>query len=297
MAERSSLITAGYGVAAGVGLVLFARDGLLAWPLAVGLAVLVGGLTYVTLAGPVMLRVLSRVGLALLPVVAVAGGLITLVIIPNATLANLELQAASIAGTAIASGWLATFVATEYKRSDEREVTRIDALNALETEVFSVLEKLDGSDIDKSGEKVAQDILAGGDAEPIKGGKDQRYFPFVGAQSPPTMFDALSDRIVVFESKTLTSIVRFYAAYSDLRAMIDDRQGAAFRDLPAARRAGAHRDLTTQRRATFYWGIRALYRINRSLPDRPATRPDARKFTNEKIATQAISDQKSEDAK
>ena len=247
------------GVAAFGVVIALAYWGMLPVHAAVAFGMVLVLLAYVMLVRETLRSVLWRVLLALLPVLAMAVLVIIYLVLPNQTLQALELQAAAFAGTVIASGWLVTFVASEYKRADERETTRIDTLNALEIEIFSITEKLDKSAIRASAGKVQKKIRSGGNSE------ERKYHPFVATESPPTVFEALSDRIVVFEPRTLQVVLRFYAAYSDLRAMAEDHRALEFCALSAARRANAHEELTNHRENTFYWGVRALVRINAAL--------------------------------
>lgn len=67
------------------------------------------------------------------------------------------------------------------------------------------------------------------------------------------------------EPGTLGPILRFYAAYSDLTAMVDDARSEDFAKLAADRRMRAHQRLTQNRKATLFWGLTAIYAINRAM--------------------------------
>ncbi len=211
---------------------------------------------YLILAGWLLARVIFRVALALVPLVALATVVIGQVILPNESLK--DVHPALIAGTMLATGWLATFLANEYQRTRERERTRRDVLLALRSEIFTIVEKIDKDDICASGNSVQAKITQGGDA-------DGNYFPFSASESPPIIYQAVSGSIAVLSAETLEPMVRFYAAYSDLTAMVEDTRNEEFKSLSFERRIALHKDLVKNRTATLGWGLAAVKAANLAL--------------------------------
>lgn len=206
--------------------------------------------------GMLLAGVLLRVVLALVPIVALAGSLIWFVLVPNQDIG--EARTALIAGTVIATGWVATFLAAEYQRARDRNQTQQDVLVALQSEVFAIIEKLDKDAIAADAERVQERIAAGGDGAGA-------YYPFSVSESPPIVYQAVSGSISVLDAVTLEPVLRFYAAFSELTAVVADVRSAEFRALSADRRVAVHKGLTQNRIATLTWGLRALVAINMSL--------------------------------
>ena len=156
----------------------------------------------------------------------------------------------------IVTGWLATFIFQEERRQRDRSEQELDLLMALRSEVFTIVEKLDKHPITRQAEEVERNIAMGGD-DPTGA-----YFPFSASESPATVYDAVSGQLHVINAATLEPVLRFYAAFSELGTMVADTHRAEFPRLEARRRITLHKELTQQRRATLYWGLRALEDIN-----------------------------------
>lgn len=170
-----------------------------------------------------------------------------------------EFRTGAVTGTLIATGWIVAFILREYETARARNQTRVDVLVALQQEVFSCLERFDERPIRADAATAQQSITDGGD-DPAT-----TYHPLPSSESPPTVFDAVKADIKVIDPDTLEEVLRFYAAYSDLRAFIDDFRSEAFRAMPAARRVGAHEVLTKRREAALVWAIKAMVSINVAL--------------------------------
>ncbi|MEL6954434.1 MAG: hypothetical protein AAFN09_06385 [Pseudomonadota bacterium] len=174
-------------------------------------------------------------------------------------------------GIVIVIGWLATSTATELRNTlndrraeDQREKVRIDTLYALRTEITAYLDKLDSVDIIADGKSAVEEIIDGAKAE-------TPYRPFLTRDSEPIIFQALSEQVVALGPDTTRQVVRFYAEYSDLQALI-----VQFNAPPAMAVAGERLArlywLVVKRQATaLYWALRAVVAINRALPSKNPT--------------------------
>ena len=221
--------------------------------MAVPLGALLLVVLYLLAADRLLAGVLWRVLLTLVPLVAIATSIIWFLILPNEELR--EVRTPLIVGTVIAMGWLVTFLVSEYQRASDRAQKQVDVLLALRSEIFAVVEKLDKNPIEESAQTVQDSIKAGGNGTAA-------YRPFTASESPPVVYQAVSGSIPVLNAETLEPILRFYTAYSDLTAMAEDVRTKDFQSLSFERRIRAHIALTQHRRATLYWGLRAVKAIN-----------------------------------
>ncbi|MDD9741192.1 MAG: hypothetical protein RID15_07375 [Marinovum algicola] len=201
-----------------------------------------------------LLRMLRRGGMVLLPILLAA--LVPIVLVFSGDGLDVRLRQAALAGLIIVTGWLATFIFQEERRQRDRSEQELDLLMALRSEVFTIVEKLDKHPITRQAEEVERNIAMGGD-DPTGA-----YFPFSASESPATVYDAVSGQLHVINAATLEPVLRFYAAFSELGTMVADTHRAEFPRLEARRRITLHKELTQQRRATLYWGLRALEDIN-----------------------------------
>lgn len=201
-----------------------------------------------------LLRMLRRGGLVLLPILLTV--LVPIAIVLTGDALDVRLRQAALAGLIIAAGWLATFIFQEERRQRDRNEQELDLLLALRSEVFTIVEKLDKHPITQQAKEVERNIAMGGDDE------TGAYFPFSASESPATVYDAVSGQLHVINAATLEPVLRFYAAFSELGTMVADTHRPEFFRLEAARRITLHKELVQQRRATLYWGLRALKDIN-----------------------------------
>lgn len=208
-------------------------------------------------AGSLLARVFGRVLMALIPLVALAA--LTVYWIARHVPDNLAFKAALITGTVIATGWVATWVATEYQRDRERARTRREVLYALRSEIFTAFQTLDSIDWLENAQHVQDAIADGGDDE------NTRYHPFVGTESPPIVFQTVSASINLLPEPTLEPVLRFYSALNDLATLGADMRSDRFVELDAERRIGGHARLTDTRIATLKWAIQSLIAIDTAL--------------------------------
>lgn len=165
---------------------------------------------------------------------------------------------AALAGSVVAAGWLVTFVLRQYEAMQERDQTSRDTLSALREEVFTVLETLEKTDWKTSSKSIQRLIMS-----PPSG--EDAYYPFSSTESRPIIYETLASNLLLVDEVTARAIVRFYAEFNDLRALVEDTKREDFAALDAKRRAGFHVHLTTQRRNTVYFALRAIYRMNYTL--------------------------------
>lgn len=201
-----------------------------------------------------LLTMLKRGGVVLLPILLVMLLPISLLLFRDSL--DVRLRQAGIAGLMIAGGWLASFIFQEERKQRDRKAQELDLFLALRSEVFTVVEKLDKRPITQNAVSVQQKIVLGGDDA------GSAYFPFSATESPATVYDAVSGQLHVIAAEALEPVLRFYAAYSELTAIVEDTHRESYGKLNALRRVNLHRELTQQRRATLYWGLRALAAIN-----------------------------------
>ncbi|MCA8880173.1 MAG: hypothetical protein KDA73_09490 [Rhodobacteraceae bacterium] len=164
---------------------------------------------------------------------------------------------AVVAGGVVALGWIVTFAVQEYRRAEERADRVRDTLLALTEEIFTALDRLDAHDIAGEARDAQKKILSGEGEHP--------YRPFSISQSPPTIYESVSDSVALLPPGVLEPVVRFYAFYSDLTTIIEDTHRADHALLASKRRKALHEELTRVRAGTLYWAVRGLIAINREV--------------------------------
>ena len=212
---------------------------------------------------------LLRVLFALAPLLALALVLIWSVLLPDGRITEAVLPAL-IAGTIVATGWLVTFLVAEYRRLSEdearrteKEVSRLDTLFALRSEIFALVDKLDNQSIAENARNVQQ-MIADGDGMDAEGNRVE-YYPFSTRESEPIVFNAVSSLVPSLTPSTVDPVLRFYAEYTDMRSMVEDTRTELALSLPPQRRIALHAQLASRRKATLRWGLQALVQINREL--------------------------------
>lgn len=212
---------------------------------------------YFVWAGPLLSGVFLRVLAALIPLVGLAA-LVILWIVKGLSDA-VGVKTALITGTVIAAGWIATWLAAEYRRDRDRDQTRREVLYALRSEIFTAFQTLDSIDWRQNAEEIQDKIRDGGDCERT------RYHPFVGTESPPIVFQAVSGAINLLPEGTLEPVLRFYSALNDLATLGADMRSDTFAGLDAKRRIGGHVRLTDTRIATLKWAMQSIIAIDAAL--------------------------------
>lgn len=262
--QQRIAIAAVSALLAGAGLLLAARLGWIPWVWVWPGAILIVLIAYFSVLAQLARQVLLRVLTMIVPVLLIAFVVIRFGIIGSTDLT--ELRGALIAGSVIASGWLVTFLVSEYQREQERETMRQDTLAVLQYEIFAVLEKLDKRSLSASEGAVADQLKDGFEAiQPDEIGPPRPYHPFTASESQPVIYNALSTNISKLSERTMRPIVMFYASYSDVAAMAQDSRSEAFHALSNRRKSLFYRDLASHRRALFIWGVRALVAIGQEI--------------------------------
>lgn len=203
-----------------------------------------------------LLRLLRRGFAVLLPIVLAILLPVTWLITDTAL--DVRLKQAVLAGLIIVAGWLTTFVLQEERRGSDRADRRRDTLTALQSETYNILSKIDNQAIRENAEAVQQKMRTAGMGPGA-------YIPFSTSESPPIVFNAVSDSISLLSPATIRPVLRFYTEYEDLRSIIEDMRGDEFLALAPERRIALHRELTRRRIVTLRWGMAAQIAINRAL--------------------------------
>lgn len=203
-----------------------------------------------------LLRLLRRGLVVLLPIVLAI--LLPVVWVISDTGLDLRLKQAILAGLIIVAGWLTTYVLQEERRATDRADRRRDTLTALQSETYNIFSKIDNQAIKPNAETVQQKMRTSGMGPGA-------YIPFSTSESPPIVFNAVSDTISLLSPATIRPVLRFYTEYEDLRSVIEDMRGEEFRALSPERRIAVHRELTRRRIVTLRWGMAAQIAINLAL--------------------------------
>jgi hypothetical protein len=228
------------------------------WVAAYLVLLVAGAMTVRAVAGwprpPAFLRVLvTRVAIVLLALSPL--GVLILWFALDVGAGEPALLQAAAAGSVVAAGWLVTFVLRQYETMQERDQTARDTLAALREEIFTVLETLERTDWLGSSREMQALIRT-----PPEG--QTAFFPFSSSERRPLVYETLAPNLLILDEVTTRAVVRFHAEFSDLRALVEDTKRADFKELLPERRAGFHVHLTTQRRNTIFFALRAIYRIN-----------------------------------
>ncbi|WP_340108831.1 hypothetical protein [Pikeienuella sp. HZG-20] len=144
------------------------------------------------------------------------------------------LQAAA-AGALVGVGWGVTFLAQEYQRWRERETIRIETQMALRAEISDFAATVAYADLKTHGAEMDAAIL-GGDDE----GKGA-FHVFVPRAKNKMIFDMLGDKVRHVGPASVDHVIWFYSQIADVEAFAEDLNSAAYRRLPADRRAKAYR--------------------------------------------------------
>jgi hypothetical protein len=203
-----------------------------------------------------LLSVLGR-GVAILLPISLAF-LVPILLVLSLPALDVRLKQATIAALIIAAGWVTTFVFQQEREQKLRDDRRQDTLSALQQEIFNVLSKLDSQDIRASAQTQQNRIRNGGFGP-------YGYVPFSTSESPPIVFDAVSDSIPLLKSETIEPVLRFYAEYADLRTLIQDMKTDEYRGLAPDRRIAVHDALKDRRIVTLKWAMNALVAVNEAL--------------------------------
>lgn len=257
MVRRDKLILTLIAVGFLTALGYWVADGRIGGTVGGGMAAGLVVAAYLLWADRLLAVVFGRVLLALVPLVALSSlGIYWIVLqVPR----EYPIKAALISGVVIATGWIATWLASEYQRDRSRDQTRRETLYALRSEIFTAFQTLDSIDWLENARVVQAHIRTGGDDE------NTRYHPFVGTESPPIVFQAVSGSINLLPEGTLEPILRFYSALNDLATLGSDLRGVAFSKLDTVRRIGGHIRLTDTRVATLKWAIQSIIAIDTAL--------------------------------
>lgn len=203
-----------------------------------------------------LLRLLRRGLVVLLPVVLAI--LLPMIWVVSETALDVRLRQAILAGLIIVAGWMTTYVLQEERRGGDRADRRRDTLTALQSETYNILSKIDNQAIHANA-KIVQQKMATSGLGP------NAYLPFSTSESPPIVFNAVSDSISLLSPATIRPVLRFYTEYEDLRSLIEDMRGEDFRNLAPSRRIAIHQELTRRRIVTLRWGMAAQIAINVAL--------------------------------
>jgi hypothetical protein len=217
---------------------------------------------YLLLVPDILRRTILQSFLVLAPLLVVVILVVWAVLLPKGV-EDPAAQPALIAGTIVAAGWLVTYLVSEYREEKAIDVRRKDALHAIRSEIFSVVDKLDNQPIEEHAQEVQSKILSGEGHG--KGGRPNAYYPFSTMESEPIAFAAIASAIPSLKPDTVDSVLRFYAEYADLRRLVEDSRTELARALPPVRRVALHKELTKRRAGTLRWGINAYVAINRDL--------------------------------
>lgn len=224
-------------------------------------ALLVIGVIYFLVIPQLLRRVFGRTLLVLAPLLLIAITVLGAIAL-NAPESGASVLPALVVGTIAATGWLVTFLAAEYRRETEADSLRRDTLLAVQSEIMSVISKLDGQDIDKNASRVEEMISNGVVGED---GSITPYFPFSTLESEPVVFSAVAGSIPTLDSQTVKRVLRFYAEYTDLRQLVEDSRSDLALSLPPHRRVSLHKQLTLRRKVTLRSGLQAYVRVSRDL--------------------------------
>src|SRR5690606_38142922 len=154
---------------------------------------------YGMVSGLAVLFVVWRAALALIPVGALAGGVIYLV------WGHLgdddELLKALIAGIVVAGGWVAGFVTQELRRADGRDERCDDLMAALEVEIGFVVKKSRAANWAKEQERLAEEFR-----------RDSDYVPYIHLRLPTEALDRIMANVEILPKSHIESV----SAYSHL---------------------------------------------------------------------------------
>ncbi|MEM7487706.1 MAG: hypothetical protein AAF390_01140 [Pseudomonadota bacterium] len=155
-----------------------------------------------------------------------------------------RLWQALIAGSVIATGWLATAVFGESERRATKAERTRDSHKALFAEVQNALSAFYGEG--QAAEDAAA-LVARMEADPD-------FVPFIPREHHDRVFAALMDEIEVLPRQTIDAIVAFYAHVAAIQSLADDMRGEGFGRLKQDRRIAIYRDYVAMRMRAFRMG-------------------------------------------
>ncbi|MEM8824528.1 MAG: hypothetical protein AAGF30_13025 [Pseudomonadota bacterium] len=187
----------------------------------------------------VILSFLFRVALPMSILVGVP-----LVLLAQVVVLEDRLWQALIAGSVIATGWLATAVFAESERRSAKAERTRDSHKALFAEIQSALSAFYGEG------------QAGTDSDQLiqRMQFDPDFVPFIPKEHHDTVFQALLDEIEVLPRQTIDAVVAFYALVAAIQSLAEDMRGETFRHLKQDRRIAIYQDYVAMRLRAFTMG-------------------------------------------
>lgn len=233
------------------------------WDVGPATVILLGGAgVYGALIGWEYLFVLLRVILVLLPLLAVAGGLVWYIAFRLEMPQDTGLAKGSLViGIGVAVGWFSTWLAREYGRDLERRDVARDTMLVLRAEIYAAVSTLDGTDWSASAVDVQKRIVEGGED------KDTRFMPVTLRESPPIMFQAIAPNFPSLPDDAVRTVAEFYTALTDLSVLAEDMRVPGFIEHSVKVRLAAHARITNARLRALQRGVNALYVLNDQLGD------------------------------
>ncbi|MEM8850974.1 MAG: hypothetical protein AAGE03_13190 [Pseudomonadota bacterium] len=215
----------------------------------------------------VILSFLFRVAL---PMSILAG--VPLVLLAQLVVLEDRLWQALIAGSVIATGWLATAVFGETgRRAAKAERTR-DSHKALFAEIQNALSAFYGEGQAEADAAALIDRMRA----------DPDFVPFIPREHHDRVYGALMDEIEVLPRQTIDAVVAFYAQVAAIQFLAEDMRADGFGSLPQDRRIAIYEDYVAMRLRAFAMGQYVLKLIaayaagGAAAADRVARRSGAR---------------------
>ncbi|MEL6549204.1 MAG: hypothetical protein AAFQ54_03055 [Pseudomonadota bacterium] len=233
------------------------------WDVGPATGILLGGAgIYGALIGWDYLFVLLRVILVLLPLLALAGGLVWFIAFRLEMPQETGLTKGSLViGIGVAVGWFSTWLAREYGRDLERRDVARDTMLVLRAEVFAAVSTLDDTDWKASSTDVQRRIREGGEVS------ETRFMPVTLRESPPILFEAIAPNFASLPDGAVRMVAEFYAAVTDLSVLAEDLRAPGLIQNTVRVRVAAHERITNARLVALQRGINALYVLNDLLGD------------------------------
>ncbi|MEM9580415.1 MAG: hypothetical protein AAF891_06980 [Pseudomonadota bacterium] len=185
---------------------------------------------------PVARRVFARFLFNIaLPLAVIIG--VPLMVLASLTDLPVQLWAAIVAGSVIATGWLTSTIFAELGRTQAKAERLRDYHKALYAEIGNTLAAYY---VDGQAQAFADEIIE-------KMTRDADFVPFIPRETHDRVFSALVDEIEVLPRQTIDAVISFYGLVASIGALSGDMRGERFQQLEQDRRIVMYRDYIEMR--------------------------------------------------
>lgn len=181
----------------------------------------------------------------------VLGGLLVAYLATSTEIEVRVLQAL-IAASALALGWIVTFLLQEYRAHRQRHDRMNDVQKALYAEIRACLEgQLKRDDLERHGSEMVARMRDAADEQ-------TRYIPLIPSERNDMIFKAIVGEIHILPRISIDPVVVYYSQLAAIDAIIEDLRSEAFATLHVDRQIRMYQDYISLKKEAITLGEQAL---------------------------------------